>query len=510
MNKWVKKLTIPLVLLLLLSMLPLQALAAGESVTVEIPFMVKGAPGTVVIEPVGGAPEPSKTVFANVTEGTFELTFTKADDYRYRVYQRAGTQSGVSYDTDTVYEINVSVIIGDDGLECTVGVYEKDSPYKAEDGVVFKNTMVDFAYLEIQKTAKIDGREIEGMFEGTEFVYEIQVENLGEATAKNVIIIDALPAELPLLEVVKETITHGGALSSDGKYITWRFSELAPGESIIVSFTVHVPEVWGETSWINTTAAIYSGGNPLHFGSGGLSGTHVFDNWFGSDGVDGWFDATTTATATSTATATVAVPAPEVIIEKEQSLNGGPRTKDIIEVNPGDAVVYYLTLTNTSDATAEDVTVTDAVPNPPMMHLVESSITGGGLAEDNVITWELGELAGGESVTISFAVTIPDVNAYTFWVNQGEGSYTYSTTEEMTRAAGERFPLLSNPVEAVYQPEGTVDPGPGGTEPGPGPNGPSGKPQTGDDSHLGLWIALMAASFTGLAVFSRTGKKHKR
>lgn len=509
-RKWYKI----IVLLMLLSMVvaPFQALAAGGSVTVEIPFTVKGAPGTVVIEAVGGAPEPSKTVYENVTEGTFDFKFTEADDYLYRVYQLAGTQSGVGYDTATVYEIAVSVTFEGGNLKATVGINEKGSNYKAEEGIVFKNMVVDYAYLEIQKTAKQDGREIQGPFEGSEFVYEIRVENLGENSATNVMIIDALPTELPLLEIVKGSISHGGVLSSDGEYITWQFAELAPGESVTVSFTVHVPSVWGEVSWVNTAAAIYSGGNPLHFGAGGMSGSHAFDDWFGAGGIDGWFDATTTATATSTASATVAVPAPDVIIEKEQSLNGGPRTKDIIEVNPGDAVTYYLTVTNTSETTAEDVIVTDAVPNPPMMVLQENTITEGGTAADNVITWNLGDLASGESVTVSFSVTIPDVSKYTLWVNQAEGSYTYTPTsgeEELMALAGEeRYPLLSNPVEAVYQPEGTS--GPGGTEPGPGTSGPGGTPQTGDNSHLGLWIALMAASFTGLAVISRTGKKHKR
>lgn len=522
MNKWVKKIIIPLILFLLLpllplhALLPLQALAAGESVTAQIPFTVENAPGTVVIEAVTvDAPLPEKTEIENVTEGTFEITFTEVGEYYYEVRQKAGSQSGIVYDTETVYEVLVSVIFDSNGdLDYNLFVNKVWSPYKGGN-IVFDNVHI-YAYLDIKKTAKNDGREIENVFVNETFDYVIRVENRGQSAATNVTIIDALPRELPLLQVVK--INDGGVMSSDGKYITWTFSQIAVGDSVTVSFRVRVPSVWGETSWVNTAAAIYNGGNPLNFGWDGLSETNVFNDWFGTDGLESWFEATSTATATSTSSATVAVPSPVVIIEKEQSLNGGARTKNLIDVEPGDTVMYYITVTNNSDATAADVIVTDDIPTPPMLVLIEDSISDGGTSDGSTITWNLEELDPGQSKTVTFKVNVPDVSQYTLWVNQAFGSYTEKTDSYARARSSERFSLISNLVEARFVPEsgpgGNPTPGTPGSSGDNNPGTPSGTPQTGDNSHIDLWLILMLGSFIGavtiLFFFVKSKKKDEK
>lgn len=496
MNKWLKITILPLMLLMLLPLLPLRVMAAGESVTAEIPFLVRNAPGTVVLEAVTeGAPLPNPSRIENVNKDAFKITFTEAGDYLYTVYQEKGTAPGISYDTDTVHEVGISVIYDSNGnLTYLMGISKKGSTAKVE-GILFENTPT-YAYLDIVKLAKSDGKVIDGVFSGSEFLYEISVVNLGGAPATDVTITDILPTELPLL--ILGTIYDGGVLSDDGKSITWRIPYIAPDERVTVSFTVSVPPIWNDTIWVNTAQAIYYGGFALGGGSAG-----------------------SVTTATATASAAVSAPAPRVMIEKQQSLNGADLTKERISVKPGDKVTYHLTVTNNSDAIAEDVTVTDVIPNPPLLIVDEESISHDGTLADGVITWKLGDMEGGESITLSFTVTIPVVSNHTVWVNTGFGSYSNPADAELGQRLSSRIAVQSYGVEVEYVPANTPAPTPapsggdttpGGTTPEGGtPGTPSGGnvPQTGDNSNLVLWIMLMIGSFAGLVIFVLIEKKRR-
>lgn len=135
-----KKLITTVLLLLLLWVIPIQAFAM-ESATAEIPFTVNNAPGTVVMEAVGGATLPKQTVYEGVSAGKFELTFSEPGDYCYKIYQKPGTQQGITYDS-TVYSVFVSVFVNDNGgIYAVTAVSTADSSQKIED-VKFNNTPV--------------------------------------------------------------------------------------------------------------------------------------------------------------------------------------------------------------------------------------------------------------------------------------------------------------------------------------------------------------------------------
>ena len=125
-------------LLLFLMSAPFQVFAA-EEITAQIPFTIKNTTGTVVIEAAEGAPLPHQTVFEDVTEGKFELSFSEPGDYCYKIYQNPGTEQGVTYD-GTVYEVCVSVFVREDGeLYSVVSVNTEGSSEKADE-LVFENT----------------------------------------------------------------------------------------------------------------------------------------------------------------------------------------------------------------------------------------------------------------------------------------------------------------------------------------------------------------------------------
>lgn len=136
-----KKLISVILLLLLLFAIPIQVSAMGAA-TAEIPFTVKNAPGTVVIEAVESAPLPGQTVFEGVSSGKFEISFAEPGDYYYKIYQKPGTGSDITYDS-TVYTVCISVFVHEDGnLYSVVAVNIESSSQKAED-IAFENTLVE-------------------------------------------------------------------------------------------------------------------------------------------------------------------------------------------------------------------------------------------------------------------------------------------------------------------------------------------------------------------------------
>ena len=81
---------------------------------------------------------------------------------------------------------------------------------------------------------------------------------------------------------------------------------------------------------------------------------------------------------------------------------------------------------------------------------MEGSISNNGVMKDGVITWNLGELAAEGTITVSFSVTVPDVDEKTTWRNIATVDYT-NDPEDPTN---EKDPEPSNPVEIVEEPEG--------------------------------------------------------
>lgn len=136
-----KKLITLILLLLLVLAMPLQACAEGAA-TAEIPFTVKNASGTVIIEAVDGAPLPKQTEFEGISTGKFEFSFTRPGEYRYKICQKPGTEQGVTYDS-TVYSVCVAVFSNNDGsLYSVTAVNVEDSSQKAEI-VEFENTLAE-------------------------------------------------------------------------------------------------------------------------------------------------------------------------------------------------------------------------------------------------------------------------------------------------------------------------------------------------------------------------------
>ena len=134
---------IPLLVLMIL-MTSLPAMAEG-SIKAEIPFTVEYAPGTVVMEALDGAPDPTPGRMEGKAEGTFVVELTKPGNYAYTMVQLPGADENVTYDA-TVFEVDVSVMVNEDGsLYTTVTVSVAENTHKPE----------KIAFVNVRKTGSL-------------------------------------------------------------------------------------------------------------------------------------------------------------------------------------------------------------------------------------------------------------------------------------------------------------------------------------------------------------------
>ncbi len=98
-----------------------------------------------------------------------------------------------------------------------------------------------------------------------------------------------------------------------------------------------------------------------------------------------------------------------------KTVNG---TRDI-SAGTGEELTYTIVVTNTGDAAADSVTLTDRVPDGLL--LKEGSFPGGS-ESGGTITWDLGALPVGGSVSVSFKAVVPSATAATVWRNTASAS----------------------------------------------------------------------------------------
>lgn len=157
----------------------------------------------------------------------------------------------------------------------------------------------------------------------------------------------------------------------------------------------------------------------------------------------------------------------EVFQAKEPAVN-----IDGQAVKQGDTLIYAISYKNTA-AQRATVTITDSIPQHTTY--VAGSADHGGVYEAGKITWTL-EAEAGATVTVTFKVKVNEVRSATL-TNQAqvlEGRNAYTTNE------------VSNPTN--------------------NPGDPT-NPQTGDNTNLQLWIALLFVSGGGVVATSVYGKK---
>jgi uncharacterized repeat protein (TIGR01451 family) len=197
---------------------------------------------------------------------------------------------------------------------------------------------------------------------GDTVVYTLTITNVGDQDATGVEATDTLPANTSFVSA-----SDGG--SESGGVVTWTIGPLAAGASVQRTVTVQVD------------SAVPAGVDQI------TDTAEVTDD--GANGAD-----PTPGNNTDTDTDTV-IAAPDLRISKDDGLT---------VVEPGDTVVYTLTITNDGNQDATGVEVTDTLPaNTSFV-----SASDGGSESGGVVTWSIGALGVGETVYRTVTVQVDD------------------------------------------------------------------------------------------------------
>jgi len=219
----------------------------------------------------------------------------------------------------------------------------------------------------------------------SEIEYTLNYVNNGTATETNVQIWDKLPANVTFISA-----SSGGFLS--GPYVKWTsLGDLASNAGGSVTFKVKVNAGTPDGTTISNQAGIFADGTPK-FHSDPI--THV---------------------------------TPKVVLTIEKS-SEPPSGSTVDEAS---TITYTLTYRNTGTKVAANVVITDALPANTSFLEASSS----GTFNNNVVTWNLGDVAAGFSGTVTFKVK----------VNTGLADGTV-ITNQATIDSNETDPVNSNIV----------------------------------------------------------------
>lgn len=232
------------------------------------------------------------------------------------------------------------------------------------------NLSVDFGFtplvdLEVQKTASSSV-----VTAGNQFTYTITVENVGQSTANNVIVVDNLPELSPTdLSIISINSSLGGTITETGDQngeIEVTYASLAAGQSDTITVVVEVPDSAAAAAAITNIVTV---------------------------------DADEAETNEQNNQAEVSVEiVREAVLQITKTDTPDPNTV-------GSTLTYEVVVTNTGSSTATNVVISDTLPTG--LTLVSSSITTGTTTDaGNTVTGNIATLGVGESATITIQATI--------------------------------------------------------------------------------------------------------
>lgn len=248
---------------------------------------------------------------------------------------------------------------------------------------------------------------------GDELRYDITITNSGLLAMLNVVFSDNI-TDPNLLLIDHSVVTTGTIVKDTGNEVTVTFASIPAGASATLSFRVTI--LFPQTPGVSVVS-----NQGLVFGSN-FTTVHTDDP-----------DTSTPGDATRT---TLTIP-PTLRITKD-----GPS-----EANVGSIITFTGTLTNYGTVAAENVTLVDQLPS--WMTFISSSHAADYNPVANTVTWYLGSLNGGASITGWLAVQVNNItpdgttmtNTFSVTWQDGAGTgYSYIKTKDVIARAS---PLLS-------------------------------------------------------------------
>lgn len=285
------------------------------------------------------------------------ITFSKAGDYEVTVSEVNGGKTNVTYDTHSlVYTLHVTDADYDGYLEVAV---DEDTVNEGE--ATFTNVYYDEKDAKDVFDAEDPTTEVDGELVGVGDTLRYTID-WAATEAGTVSVTDVVPAGTT---VADGSISQGGALSEDGRTITWTFENQAFGACGTVSFDVTVDESAATVGEVQNSATISVGDNTY-------------------------------------TTNTTKNPVPE----KTETSNPD-------KIGAGTKLSYQISFTNT-DGEGATATVVDSLTKGQNYVAGTAKVNGeamepvaeGDATTGQTLTWNLSNLAADAEVTITFDVTV--------------------------------------------------------------------------------------------------------
>jgi uncharacterized repeat protein (TIGR01451 family) len=240
---------------------------------------------------------------------------------------------------------------------------------------------------------------------GDTVTYTLTLINSGTAYATNIQVTDDIPDETYFV-YVNGSISGGDSRSANGSPINslnWTVNGLAPGASATLSFQMQVS----------------ASGVP-----------------------DGITTKNNSASLTCTQGVTTDSNTVTVSLNTNPNLSLSKNASPSSNLKPGDTVTYTLVISNSGSGAANDVVVTDPVPN----YTSFATITQGSGYFDSInnrIVFAVGTLASGGSTTLAFTVT---VNSLPSGITTITNSATVTSSNTSSRTASASVNASANPI----------------------------------------------------------------
>ncbi|MFK7736190.1 MAG: SdrD B-like domain-containing protein [Pirellulaceae bacterium] len=319
-------------------------------------------------------------------------------------------------DDNTNSDDNATLIVGvgvaTQALTLTAGSEPTD------DGDTDENTnlALDFGFVPQIDLAVSKQAGATQVIAGNQLTYTINVSNVGQATATNVVLVDDLPNLLPDNVTIVSAVSTNGTVTQPGNAngeIEVAYASLAAGGTDTVTVVLEFPDTAAAATGITNTVSI------------------------SADEVE-----------TNTANNTDAVDV-DIIRQAVLQLT---KTDSVDPVTVGNALTYQIVVTNTGPSTATNVQVTDTLPAGLTLGTVTTTL-GTATPTGNSFTVDIASLAVNQSATVTVNTTVDSTFAGTSLDNTATAN-----ADEATQVTADANTTVNPAIELAITKTDSVDP----------------------------------------------------